>query len=375
MDPIEEIKTLVIKGNDRFEEVGKRVEQLEQRLNDAETKAARPRGIGAPEGRSSVLVTEAKALATFLETGEGLSRKAINTGTGAAGGFALPEEISRVVQDQLINISPIRQIARVVQVNSPDYVHLIGARGATTTWNAEETVRTTETATPTLHAVSPAFGELWAFPSITQHAADDLIFDPESWLQLNVSDAFAEAEGAAFVGGNGVDKPSGFLHGTPVATPDGTRAAGVLQFIPTGNASTLGSAPADLLVQVVYMLKTGYRANARWVMNSTTAGVIRRLKDAEGRFLWADGLAAGQPSLLLGYPVTIAEDMPDIGTNSLPIAFGDFSRGYLIADRVGMRIIRDEVTKPGWIRYLISKRVGGAIADANAIKLVKVAAA
>lgn len=367
----DDIKSLIIEGNENIAEIKSRVDQLEGRIAETETKAARPRGVA---GKGNGLSVEAKSLVQFFDSGEGLARKGINETTGSAGGFALPEEISRVVQDQLIDVSPIRSIARVVQVSTPDFKMLIGARGATTAWNAEATDRSTETVTPALVEVAPTFGELWAYPSITQWALEDLVFNPESWLQMNVTDAFAQAEGTAFVTGNGTNRPTGFLTGTPVATGDATRAAGVLQYLASGNASTLGTAPADLLVSVIYMLKAGYRANAAYVMNSTTAGVIRKLKDSEGRFLWTDSLAAGQPPLLLGYPVVIAEDMPDIAANAFPIAFGDFSRGYVIADRTGMRIIRDEITKPGSIRYLISKRVGGAIADSNAIKLIKCAA-
>jgi HK97 family phage major capsid protein len=372
----DEIKGLIKEGNEVIADVAKRVGDLEARVGDietrldeGETKANRP---GAFSTKSD-LATEAKQLRTFCETGEGLSRKDVDTATGANGGYALPKQISNVIQDQLINVSPIRQIARVIQVQSSDYRHLVGVRGATTAWNNELATRAA-TDSPLMAEVVPTFGELWAFPSITQHALDDLLADPEGWVQTNVSDAFGQAEGAAFVSGNGTDKPTGFLTGTPVATGDATRAFGVLQYIPTGDASTLGTSPADKLVDLIYTLKAGYRTNGRFVMNSKTAGTVRKLKDAEGRFLWSDSLASGEPSLLLGYPVTIAEDMPDIGAGTFPIAFGDFQRGYIICDRVGVRIIRDEVTKPGWVNYLISKRVGGKLADSSAIKLLRVAA-
>lgn len=372
----DELKALVKEGNDTIAEVAKRVGtletrvgQIETRIDEAETKAGRPRGLMS----ASDIFVEAKQLRTFCETGEGLARKDIDSATGANGGFALPRQISEVIQDQLINVSPIRQIARVIQVNSSDYRHLVGVRGATTAWNSELSTRAA-TDTPQMAEVVPTFGELWAFPSITQHALDDLIGNPEAWLQANVSDAFAQAEGAAFVSGNGTDKPTGFLTGTPAATGDATRAFGTLQYIASGDTSTLGANAPDKLVDLIYTLKAGYRANANWVMNSTTAGAVRKLKDSEGRFLWTDSLAAGQPATLLGYPVTVAEDMPNIAANAFPIAFGDFQRGYIICDRVGVRIIRDEVTKPGWVNYLISKRVGGMLADSSAIKLLKVAA-
>lgn len=372
----DELKALVKEGNETIADVAKRVGALETRVGEIETrlgetevKANRPRFFSG----ATDLFTEAKQLRTFCETGEGLQRKDVDTATGANGGFALPRQISDAIQDQLINVSPIRQIARVIQVQSPDYRHLVGRRGATTAWNAELATRNA-TNTPLLAEVAPTFGELWAFPSITQHALDDLIADPEGWVRTNVTDAFAEAEGAAFVSGNGTDKPTGFLDGIPVATADASRAFGTLQYIPTGAASDFASTnPADVLVSLIYGLKAGYRANGHWVMNSKTAGAVRKFKDAEGRFLWSDGLVAGQPATLLGYPVTIAEDMPDVAAGTFPIAFGDFQRGYIICDRVGVRIIRDEVTRPGWVNYLISKRVGGAVADSNAIKLLKVA--
>jgi HK97 family phage major capsid protein len=354
---------------------------LSRRFEQMEIKLARPgAGFGGAAERRGSLQMEAKQLRAFFETGEGLERKDIMaTGTGAQGGFALPEEINRTVLDQLIAISPIRQIARVVQVSSGDYKTLVGLRGTTTAWNAEDTVRG-GTETPNLGEVAPTFGELWAYPTVSQWALDDLIIDAQGWLQLNVTEAFAQAEGAAFVAGNGTNRPTGFLAGpTPVTTADATRAFGTLQYVPSGAAGAFVAAtatvsPADCLSDLVYTLLAGYRANARWVMNSKTAGVVRKFKDPEGRFLWVDSLAAGQPALLLGYPVTIAENMPDIAANAFPIAFGDFSRGYVIADRTGMRIIRDEVTRPGFVKYLISKRVGGKILDSNAIKLLKMAA-
>lgn len=377
MTDYRELVSLLEKGNETIAEVKAKNKELEARLADVETKANRP---GQPAGNrddATPFKVEAKKLVTFFETGEGLERKDIfATGTGAQGGFALPELISRTIQDQIINVSPIRQIAQVQQIESNDYSQLVGLRGATTTWNAETTTRAV-TAEPTMAEVKPAMGELWAYPAISTWAMADLVINAEQWLQVNVSDAFAQAEGAAFVNGTGTNQPAGFLAGpAPVVTADAGRAFGTLQYIPSGAAGAFLAAsasvsPADVLVSMIYTLRAGYRANARWVMNSNSAGVVRRFKDLEGRFLWQDSLIEGQPPLLLGHPVTIAEDMPDIGANTFPIAFGDFQRGYLVADRAGLRIIRDEITKPGAVRYLISKRVGGRTLDSNAIKLLR----
>ena len=371
MDPIDEIKTLVTEGNDHF---ASKANELAERLDTLESRINRP-GIAAPAGAKSSLIEEAKSVRHFCETGEGLERKAgINTQTGSEGGFALPKQISDTIQDQLFNVSPIRRIARVVQVQSSDYTHLVGTRGAGATWRSELGTGSATDA-PSMAAVQPTHGELFAFPEISTWALDDLTFNPEAWLQQNVTDQFAVAEGAAFVAGDGSDKPTGFLSGpTPVTTGDASRAFGTLQYVPSGAASTLGSNPDELLVDLAYTLAAPYRANASWVMNSQTAATLRKLKDADGRFIWTDSLQGGQPPMLLGYPVVMAEDMPDIGADAFAIAFGDFSRGYLIADRTEVRIIRDEVTKPGAVRYIVQKRVGGILCDTNAIKLLKVAA-
>jgi HK97 family phage major capsid protein len=373
----------------KIEERTEKMDEIERRLADLETKSQpRDRRIpmldgkadGVDSGETRDLIAEARQLKTFFQTGEGLERRdMLSTGTGAQGGFALPEQISRTILDQLINVSPIRQIAQVQQVESSDYRQLVGLRGTATAWNAEATVRA-GTAEPSMAEVAPTGGELWAYPTISQWALDDLVINAENWLQLNVTDSFAQAEGAAFVTGDGANKPTGFLSGpTPVTTADASRAFGTLQYLPSGAAGAFVAAtatvsPADILADMIYTLRAGYRTNARWVMNSKTAGVVRKFKDIDGRFLWVDNLAAGQPALLMGYAVTISEDMPDIAANSFPIAFGDFFRGYLIADRTQMRIIRDEITKPGFVRYLISKRVAGKLLDTNAIKLLKMSA-
>lgn len=378
----DEIKSLIVQGNETIDAVKTQVATLETRLTEVETKANRPgSGFTIATKEPTLLNAEIKKLHNFFETGEGLDRKGItSTGTGAAGGFALPEVIDSTILDQLRNISPIRQIAQVVQTTSSDYKKLVGVGGVGTAWNAETTDRSAETASPQMAEVAPTHGELWAKPEISQWALDDLIINPEAWLQANVTETFAQAEGAAFVSGDGTNKPTGFLAGpTPVTTGDTARAFGTLQYVPSGAAgafvaATASVSPADCLINMIYTLKAGYRVNGRWVMNSQTAGTVRKFKDLEGRFLWTDPLAEGQPALLLGYPVTIAEDMPDIGANTFPIAFGDFQRGYIIADRVGIRIIRDEVTKPGFVRYLIGKRVAGKLLDTNAIKLLKMAA-
>lgn len=316
---------------------------------------------------------------------ERLQEKAVTIGSNSGGGYAVPEEISRDIAKRLRDLSPIRQIARVTQVGSSDFKMLVDINGTASGWVGEGDARS-ETGTPSLAEVAPTFGTVYAYPKASEESLNDIFFNVQDWLVRSVSEELAIAEGQAFISGNGTKKPTGFLNGTPEATGDNdspARAFGTLEYVPTGVADGFGSLsttspehyPADVLWQTVYTLRAGYRANARWVMNSATAGVIRRFKDAEGNYLWRDGLAAGQPALLCGYPVTIAEDMPDIGANAFPVAFGDFERGYLIADLMDLRITVDEsITTPGQTKWYVRRRVGGKILDDNAIKLIKIAA-
>lgn len=297
----------------------------------------------------------------------------MRTSTAGSGGYALPEVIAREIAKQVQDISPIRQIARVVQVGTPDYKELVNLNGFGTEWVGETDTRT-QTGTPDLGECAPTFGEIAAKPEATRHSLEDLFFDVESWLMSSGAEQFAIAEGVAFVSGNGTNKPTGILAGTPAATADGARAFGTLQYIPTGAAAALSSNPFDEMHDLAYGLKAGYRGNARFVMNSNTMASFAKIKSSDGVYLLQRAQAEGVPDRINGYAVTIAEDMPDVAADAFPVAFGDFQRGYLIADRVGMGLVRDEVTKPGYIRYIMYKRVGGKLKDTNAIKLLKIAA-
>ncbi len=342
---------------------------LKSRLEDVEVKLDKP---GANHGEREN--PEKKAFKNWLATGEESytdGEKAINIAIPGDGGVAVPEQIGQSVNAQVKQISPIRQIARVVQVSTSDYKEVVDVHGTTSGWVGETTVPT-ETDTPTLEEVAPTMGELYAEPRATQWSLEDIFFDVEAWLNNSVSIEFAKQEGVAFISGNGTNRPTGFLNGTPVLTADDSRAFGTLQYIASGAAAALDN--PDVLLNLVYALKSEYRQNATWVMNSATANTIRQLKDADGNYLWIRGLEGGQPDRLLGYPVVEAADMPAIGADAYPIAFGDFNRGYLIVDRTPITMIRDPFTAKPYVKFYTRKRVGGKILDSNAIKLLKIEA-
>lgn len=357
-----------------------KLKAMEDRLADVETKANRPGAMGG----AAAVDEHKQALVAFLRNPEDAKAVAalqdfrtkaaeFNSLTGEAGGHAIPKviasEIARVAQ----NLSAVRQIARVVTVGTKDYHELVDLNGAGTEWVGETNTRN-KTDTGNLGKVQPTFGMIVAKPEATLESIQDSFFDAEAWIVDSVARQIAIAEGQAFVAGNGSNKPTGFLHGTPVATADATRAFGTLQFLATGQAAGLGTNPFDALYNLVFGLNAEYRANARFVMNSLTLAGYAKVKNSNGDYLLQPSLVAGTPDRLMGYASTIAEDMPDVAADALPVAFGDFQRGYLIADRAGLAIIRDPITRPGYVRFQVMKRVGGCLKDTNAIKLLKVAA-
>ncbi len=301
----------------------------------------------------------------------GVELKAVTGTSDAAGGYAVPEEIDARIERTLTAISPIRAIANVVKVGSAGYRKLVTSGGTPSGWVAEDAARP-ETATPSFTEIAPPFGELYANPAATQAMLDDAAFDLEGWLASEIATEFARAEGAAFVSGSGVNRPRGFLSVPTSAAGDGVRPFGTVQFVGTGVSAGFPAAnPQDKLIDLVQALRPPYRQGAVFVMNSATAARIRKFKTADGAFLWQPGLVAGQPDSLLGYPVVEAEDMPDVAADALAIAFGNFRAGYLIAERTETQILRDPFTHKPFVHFYATKRVGGTVANSEAIKLLK----
>ena len=231
---------------------------------------------------------------------------------------------------------------------------------------ATESDATTETGTPQIDRITIPLHELSALPKASQRLLDDAAFDIEGWLAGRIADKFARAEAAAFINGDGIDKPTGFLSHTRVEND--SWAWNTLGYVPTG---VEGDLTPDSIVDLIYALGAQYRANGSFIMNSKTAGRVRKLKDLDGRFLWSDGMASGEPARLMGYPVLVAEDMPDVATDAVAIAFGDFAAGYTVAERPDLRILRDPFSAKPHVLFYATKRVGGDVSDFAAIKLLK----
>ena len=320
-------------------------------------------------------LTHKKAFAAYVRNGEeealrGLEveEKALSTTTLAEGGYLVDEQTAEAVQSVLCGAASLRAVANVVNVEATAYDVLVDFTDMGAGWNGETTV--SETGTPSIERISIPLHELSALPKASQRLLDDAAFDIEGWLAARIADKFSRAESVAFISGDGVDKPRGCLNYPRV--PNATWSWGNLGYVATGEAGDFAATdPADAIVDLVYALGAQYRNQATFVMNSKTAGAVRKMKDADGRFLWSDSLPAGDPARLMGYPVLIVEDMPDIATDTMAIAFGDFGAGYTVAERPDLRILRDPFSAKPHVLFFATKRVGGDVTDFAAIKLLK----
>jgi len=345
------------------------VEEVKSRLDRVSRAAARP----VLDGAAPTPSIEMKGFVDgYLRHGRENEIKSISGAVQADGGYAVPREIDALIAAQLKRMSPIRAISQVVQVGTAGYRKLITTSGVQSGWVSEITARP-ETQTPKFAEIIPPSGELYANPATSQAILDDAAFNLEEWLASEIASEFARAEGAAYVLGSGTNQPKGFLGGPTAATSDSTRAFGTLQFIPSGNATGFDAAPELKLIDLVHALRPGHRQGAVFVMNSATMAVVRKLKAADGSFLWQPGIMEGQPARLLGYPVVEAEDMPDVAANAYPIAFGNFRNGYIITERSATSILRDPYTNKPFVNFYATKRVGGQVLDSDAIKLFKIA--
>lgn len=345
------------------------VDEVKARFDRVSRAAARP----ALDGAATASPEVKGFIDGYLRQGRENEVKSIVGNVAVDGGYAVPREIDAVIANELKKISPIRQIAQVVQVGTAGYRKLMSIGGAPSGWVSEVAARP-ETGTPDFAEIAPPAGELYANPAASQAMLDDAAFDLEAWLASEIATEFARAEGEAFVKGTGVNRPLGFLASPVAAANDAVRAFGTVQFIGSGNATGFDANPESKLIDLVHTLKSGHRQGASWVMNSATLAMVRKLKTPDGAFLWQPGMVEGQPDRLLGYPVVEAEDMPDVAANALPIAFGNFRNGYLIAERSATTILRDPFTNKPFVHFYATKRVGGQVLDSSAIKLLRIQA-
>jgi HK97 family phage major capsid protein len=358
---------------EKVDRINRAVDEAKARLDELTLKARRPQLSGdIPE--QPMAREHKQAFDSYVRKGEAqglttLEAKALSVSSNPDGGFLVPPEIETEIGRRVANFSPIRAISSVRQVSSPSYRKPFNVTGFATGWVGETAARP-ETATPALAELQFPTMELYAMPSATQSLLDDVAVNIDQWIAEEVQIAFAEQEGTAFVTGNGTNQPKGFLDYNKVT--DASWSWGSIGYLPTGVAGNFTAAsPSDRLYDLIYSLRSGYRQNANWVMNRRTQNAIRKFKDTTGTYLWEPSMRPDGRATLMGFAIVESEAMPDIAANSFGIAFGDFGQGYLVVDRVGVRVLRDPYSAKPYVLFYTTKRVGGGVQNFEAIKLLR----
>ena len=381
LDEIERKSSADALLEEKVARIDQAVGAAQARLDRVVSEGRRPElGGGSPSdpalGRatSPMKGEEKAAFDGYLKTGAsfGLEMKAgLSTASNSAG-YVVPEQTERAIERRLMAGSPMREIATVRTVGAGVFRKPVSTAGVASGWVAETAARP-ETDPATLALLEFPSADLYANPAATQSLLDDALIDLDEWLAAEVEDAFAAQETQAFVTGDGVNKPKGFLSYDIVAEAD--HEWGEIGYVASGAAGAFAStSPTDRLIDLVYAPKAQYRPNGRFVMNRKTVSAVRKFKDADGNYIWQPAQRAGETASLLGYRVTEIETMPDIAANSAAIAFGDFQRGYLIVDRAGVRVLRDPYSAKPYVLFYTTKRVGGGVQNFDAIKVMKFAA-
>lgn len=350
-----------------------KVDRLNAAMDAMIAKASRPALAGGAT-QDFRTMEHKSAFSTYMRTGETnalrlLEAKALNGAVAPDSGYLLPMDAEAAILQRLAALSPMRQVAMVRPLASVMLRKAVYPLGANAGWSSQTSPSNTVTANQYAEMNFPTM-ELYAQPAATQGMLDDAAVDVEGWIADEVCYSFAQAESTAYISGDGVNKPKGVLAYPTVA--DASWTWGNLGTISTGVAGGFpASNPSDIVLDLCHALKTEYRQNAAFMMNRKAQGAIRKFKDTTGNYLWAPPVVAGAKATLMGFPLVEAEDMPDVAANSLSIAFGDFRRGYLIVDRVGIRALRDPFSAKPYVLFYTTKRVGGGVQDFEAIKLLK----
>lgn len=353
--------------------------ELKAAFERMEAKANRP-GFGEREGKGANAdeAEHKEAFRKYMAKGvdQGLSaieQKSLanSTNSGADGGYAVPKVIDSMMEALVVNISPIRQLANVVQTSTGDFHKLVNLKGAGSAVAAETGARAAS-ATPTLADITIQAYDIFANPQATQQMLDDVFFNAEAWLADELAEEFGRQEGALFISGTGTGQPKGLLTPTMAATADSSRAFGTVEYVPTGVSGAFpASNPSDILLTLASKVKARYRQNSKWVLNKATLFAIAAFKDSGGRYIFNPIAAPNVPATLLGYEVVEAEDTPTIAAASYSVMFGDFKRAYTVVDRIGTRVIRDPFSNKPYIGFYTTKRVGGSVVNSEAYKTLK----
>ena len=354
---------------DAFEDVNQKItqanlnqENLKEQVSNLETVLKRPNaGLETKQIDETLQAFDAYCRKGFDALSEA-EKKALTVSNDSTGGYLAPPEYVKELIKDVTEISPIRSIARVRSTGQRSIQIPKRTGQFSAQWVAESGTRSETTGYQVGLEEIPAH-EYYAMVDISEQDLEDSVFNLEAEMQSEFAEQFAKAEGTAFVSGNAVGKPEGFMTNSSVS-----------EVVSGAGASLTG----DGLISLVHSIKSEYSRNATFVFNRSTLAEIRKLKDTAGQYVFQAGmmLTSGVPNSVLGFPYIQATDMPSVGAGNFPIAFGDFSRGYMIVDRIAMAVLRDPFTQAtsGNVRYIARRRVGGQVILPEAIVKQKVSA-
>lgn len=297
-------------------------------------------------------------------------RAAMSEGVPADGGLLTPIEWDRTISGRLKLITPMRQESTVISISKAGFTKLFTDRSVGSGW-VGETASRPATATPQFTALPFGLGQLYANAAASQDVLDDAEIDLENWLTGEIETEFSRQEGIAFVAGDGVNKPYGLLPHVTGQAQAARHPWGAIESLTSGAATAFTT---DKVIDTVYKLPAIYTPNAKFFLNRTSLGAIRKLKDGQGNYIWQPTFIAGQPSTLAGYPVVDMPDMPNVAANAIAALFGDMRETYLIIDRIGFRILRDPFTNKPYVCFYCTKRVGGGVKNPDSMKAIVIGA-
>lgn len=291
----------------------------------------------------------------------------------ANGGYLVPEAVVGPIVQRIFDGSPMRQVARVQAISGNAIEGVVSYGQLSVSW-VDEVTASSDPTTPALKKYRVETATQRSSPRVSPILLEDGAVNVEQWLGEQIARDFALSEQTAFITGSGANQPRGITTYTTAATADATRTWGQLEHVATGSSGSFGSNAngVDKLITLTGALKSGYRQGAVFMMSKATLAAARVLKTSGGDYIWEPSTQAGNPSVLLGYPVVEAEDMPVIAANSLSIAFGNFT-GYMIADRMGLSVLRDPYSNNPYVTFHATRRVGGGVVDFDSIKFLKFA--
>jgi len=355
-----------------------RFKAMEKDLREIEKKAGRPLLGGGSEMHLTGEQSEhKKAFDMYLRKGvdRGLSelqQKAMQSGSDPDGGYLILPEMDKAIDRIAPTVSAMYRLANIVETGAAKWEKLVKTSGMAMRRVADGATGG-ETTEPTFAKVSVEVYTAEVEPWVYNETLEDGFVDLGNDLANEAGIAFAEGAGAEFITGNGVGKARGILSYTAVA--NSAYAWGSVGYVVSGKSAAFASvAPADKIINLTAALPIAYRNNASFLMNDATLAVCRQMKDASGQYyLWQADATKRFAGMLLGFPVEVDNNMPDIGAASYSVAFGDFKRAYAIVNRTGTTLIRDNITAKGTTKFNFRKRFGGGITNFEAIRLMRFA--